>query len=149
MSSDLSCAFTNSSSRNGVDLLIGAPADNGGPTATLSLLSGSPAIDAGVPAGLFVDQRGYPRPAGIRSDVGALELNSALPDLAVLRLELGLLRMTGFGNAGQPCRLLRSADLSSWSLVASDRFSETGAVAFAEPLDATANGPVFYRLVMP
>lgn len=39
--------------------------DNGGPTPTLGLLAGSPAIDAGnnsgVPAGVTTDQRGFPR----------------------------------------------------------------------------------------
>jgi hypothetical protein len=52
--------------------------NNGGPTRTLALLSGSPAIDAGddllAPP---LDQRGYTR-AGV-SDIGAFEFNGTTP----------------------------------------------------------------------
>jgi predicted outer membrane repeat protein len=46
--------------------------DNGGPTETIALLSGSPAIDAGsgCPA---TDQRGIVRPQGSHCDIGAYE----------------------------------------------------------------------------
>jgi hypothetical protein len=52
-----------------------APLGNyGGPTQTLALLPGSPAIDAGVAvAGLTTDQRGVPRPQGQAPDIGAFE----------------------------------------------------------------------------
>jgi CSLREA domain-containing protein len=64
------------------DPLIGPLADNGGPTPTHALLAGSPAIDAGNPAGcadflgnvLSTDQRGFPRPVGPRCDIGAYEV---------------------------------------------------------------------------
>jgi hypothetical protein len=60
---------------------LGPLHDNGGPTQTEALLPGSPAIDAGNPAGctdnvgatLIVDQRGYLRPVGLRCDIGAFE----------------------------------------------------------------------------
>jgi hypothetical protein len=60
----------------GVDLKLGPLADNGGPTETHALLTGSPAIDAGSnPAGLVFDQRGYnyARVAGPAADIGAFE----------------------------------------------------------------------------
>jgi hypothetical protein len=55
--------------------------DNGGPTETIALLIGSPAIDAGKSVGLPTDQRGIPRPyddpfvANVSdgSDIGAFE----------------------------------------------------------------------------
>lgn len=53
---------------------LGPLADNGGPTPTLALLLGSPAIDAvtnGICGG--VDQRGVSRPQGGNCDVGAFE----------------------------------------------------------------------------
>ncbi len=67
--------------------LLGPLQNNGGLTATMALLSGSPAIDAGNPAGctdqfgnlLTVDQRGDPRPhegdgdGDNRCDIGAYE----------------------------------------------------------------------------
>jgi hypothetical protein len=54
---------------------LGPLADNGGPTETMALLPGSPAIDAGVAvAGVTTDQRGVPRPQGKAPDIGAFEL---------------------------------------------------------------------------
>ncbi len=56
------------------DPKLGPLADNGGPTLTMALLPGSPAIDAGdsflAPA---TDQRGYPRCVGLATDIGAFE----------------------------------------------------------------------------
>lgn len=56
--------------------LVGALADNGGPTPTHALLPGSPALDAGSnPLALPNDQRGegFPRTVGPASDIGAFE----------------------------------------------------------------------------
>ena len=56
------------------DPLLGPLADNGGPTMTLALLPGSPAIDAAIPLeGITTDQRGVPRPQGAAPDIGAFE----------------------------------------------------------------------------
>jgi len=65
------------------DPLLGALADNGGGTATMPLLPGSPAIDAGDDAGcLATDQRGAPR-ADLRCDIGAFELQHADSDTVI------------------------------------------------------------------
>lgn len=59
------------------DPMLAALADNGGPTQTLALLPGSPAIDAGNNvAALATDQRGpgYPRVVGVSADIGAYEV---------------------------------------------------------------------------
>jgi hypothetical protein len=69
MSSDGTCNFSNSGDRNNTDPMLGPLQNNGGPTQTMALPSGSPAIDAGNPSGckdgsghlLTTDQRGYPR----------------------------------------------------------------------------------------
>lgn len=61
--------------------LLGSLANSGGPTRTMALLVGSPAIDAGNPAlpgsggnaCLATDQRGAHRPIGARCDIGAYE----------------------------------------------------------------------------
>jgi hypothetical protein len=63
------------------DPLLGALGSNGGPSKTMALQSGSPAIDSGSSFGLLADQRGDPRPsdfptlanAGDGSDIGAFE----------------------------------------------------------------------------
>lgn len=58
----------------GVNPLLGALADNGGPNWTHALLAGSPAIDAGDNAACpATDQRGVARPQGARCDIGSYE----------------------------------------------------------------------------
>lgn len=66
-----------------INPMLGPLQDNGGPTATMALLGGSPAIDRGISGGLTTDQRGRPRPfdhllianapGGDGSDIGAYE----------------------------------------------------------------------------
>jgi hypothetical protein len=59
------------------DPLLDALADNGGPTLTLALMAGSPAIDAGNNvAALATDQRGagFLRHVGRHTDIGAFEV---------------------------------------------------------------------------
>jgi CSLREA domain-containing protein len=61
-------------SRSNTDPLLGALADNGGPTQTIALELGSPAIDAGNDAVCpSADQRGASRPQGSHCDIGAYE----------------------------------------------------------------------------
>ncbi|MBL8761017.1 MAG: right-handed parallel beta-helix repeat-containing protein [Phycisphaerae bacterium] len=68
----------------GVDPLLSSLSDNGGPTKTISLWTGSPAINKGLnPANLSGDQRGLPRVRGTAIDIGAFEF-SAIPTLASL-----------------------------------------------------------------
>jgi hypothetical protein len=65
-----------------LDPKLGPLQNNGGPTATMALLPGSPAIDAGddsvlgSPFFLTTDQRGpgFPRRSGVHVDIGAFEL---------------------------------------------------------------------------
>ncbi len=70
--SDSSCGFTATGDQQNTDPLLGPLANNGGPTFTHALLTGSPAIDAG-DTPLTTDQRGEPRPAGGADDIGAYE----------------------------------------------------------------------------
>ncbi len=67
-----------------IDPLLGPLQDNGGPTFTHELLSGSPAIDAGDPsftAPPYYDQRGpgYDRVANSHIDIGAFEVQIVTP----------------------------------------------------------------------
>lgn len=62
------------------DPLLGTLGDNGGPTQTIPLMAGSPAIDAGNHlANLSSDQRGlgFPRIAGAHADIGAFEVEGS------------------------------------------------------------------------
>jgi hypothetical protein len=66
--------------RWGTDPLLGSQADNGGPTLSHDLRAGSPAIDAGDPAGCpRTDQRGAARPVGSACDAGAVEALGEAP----------------------------------------------------------------------
>jgi hypothetical protein len=67
--------------------LLGALANNGGPTQTFALLTGSPAID-GVTStppnsAPSTDQRGVARPQGPLYDIGAFELDNTPPDTSI------------------------------------------------------------------
>jgi len=58
-----------------LDAKLGSLQNNGGPTPTMALLTGSPALDAGSDANAPpTDQRGVPRPQGTHVDIGAYEL---------------------------------------------------------------------------
>ncbi len=70
----------------GVDPKLGALADNGGPTQTQALLTGSPAINSGDPAITDgFDQRGsdFPRVRGGRVDIGAFEVQAEVSSFTV------------------------------------------------------------------
>jgi SdrD B-like domain len=64
-----------------LNAMLGALANNGGPTKTLLPLTGSPAINAGsntlVPSGTTKDQRGMTRISGGTVDIGAVEVQLA------------------------------------------------------------------------
>jgi hypothetical protein len=67
------------------DPMLGPLANNGGPTQTMALLPGSPALSAGVPlAGISTDQRGLPRVSGGMVDLGAFEVQRILLSPATL-----------------------------------------------------------------
>jgi len=84
LSSDSTCHFSSTRDLNNKNPKLGALHKNGGPTETMALQKGSPALDAGNPAGcrdfsgnlLKTDQRGLPRPGGGETtgcDMGAYE----------------------------------------------------------------------------
>ena len=60
-----------------LDAVLAPLGNYGGPTQTMALLPGSPAIDAGnnalIPAGITTDQRGLPRIVNGTVDIGAFE----------------------------------------------------------------------------
>jgi len=79
--------FSSGSGNTSDDPLLGALADNGGPTQTIALLGGSSAFGAGDnticsdPSTVnSVDQRGVRRPQGLHCDVGAFEVSQTPTD---------------------------------------------------------------------
>ena len=81
LDSDSTCSFNATGDLKSVDPKLGPLQDNGGPTETHALLTGSPAIDTGddsvlgSPLFLTTDQRGagFPRLQGTHVDIGAFE----------------------------------------------------------------------------
>lgn len=74
LSSDASAGFYASGSLNNTDPILGPLGNYGGPTLTVPLLTGSPAIDGGNTATApATDQRGHARPYGAAADIGAFE----------------------------------------------------------------------------
>jgi hypothetical protein len=81
--SSVGCTITGNTTGNitGTDPQLGTLLDNGGRTWTHAVLLGSPALNAGDPAGctdaagnlLTLDQRGFVRPTGGRCEIGAYE----------------------------------------------------------------------------
>jgi len=82
LSSDDTCDFGGPGDLNNIDAKLGRLQDNGGPTETMALLPGSPAIDSGNPSGcpdanghlLKTDQRGAPRPD--KEDTGGCDMGA-------------------------------------------------------------------------
>jgi hypothetical protein len=71
------CGFTQPSDITNTNPLLGPLANNGGPTQTMALMPGSPAIDHGGTAANGcppTDQRGVTRPQGPVCDIGAFEV---------------------------------------------------------------------------
>jgi hypothetical protein len=82
------CALSGDLTGNitGTDPMVAALANNGGATSTHALLLGSPAVNAGAPAGcndpagtrLTTDQRGFSRHAMGRCDIGSYERQTSV-----------------------------------------------------------------------
>jgi len=71
-----------------------------------------------------------------------------MPTLAISLSGTNGLNIVGSGNAGQPCRLLSSPDMSTWLPIATNQIGSDGTVLF---YDTCAPGGAcrYYRLVMP
>jgi hypothetical protein len=79
LAADSTCSFGVGEGRNGTDPRLGKLQNNRGPTDTMALLSGSPAIDAGDPNRCFgTDQRGAQ--AVGTCDIGAYEFKGVVPE---------------------------------------------------------------------
>jgi len=146
--SDASAVFTAPGSHNETDLKLGLLGDHGGPTPTIPLLWGSPAIDAGSDADCPpTDQCGRTRPALSQCDIGAFEF---VPD--EFRIVSSVLTssskrvLRGIGPASQSFHVDASADLSQWQEMGSGTVSSAG---WFEVEVASGGALRFYRTASP
>jgi hypothetical protein len=137
------CVVTGDPTGNiyGVDPLLGPLQDNGGPTWTMALLRGSPAIDQGSAAGLATDQRGVRRPfdvpgipnAADGSDIGAYEYTLPQPFISGTVGQSG----TNFclnvqGTSGYVYFVQASCDLVNWVTIGSAAADQNGRCQFVD-----------------
>jgi CSLREA domain-containing protein len=125
------CNFTQSTDISGQDPMLGSLADNGGPTQTMKLLAGSPAIDKGKSFGATTDERGtgFPRisdsptianaAGGDGSDIGAFERDSVSPNKPLITASSPKSpannnnpTLKGFAEAGSTVRIYTTANCS-------------------------------------
>lgn len=134
------------------DPKLGPLADNGGPTLTMALLPGSPAIDAGSAVGApATDQRGVARPQGPGVDIGAFELQQyqqSIPVFMAATIQNGTncqLQLSGL-VPNYSFNLLVSTNLQTWSIATNFTADVNGRFQFLDPMPAQC-GNRFYRLM--
>ena len=148
LSSDNSCAFAHIGSLNHTDPKLGPLANNGGPTLTMALLPGSPAIDAGDnSAAQPADQRGFPRVVGPNIDIGAYE-RCYLPVLQISPPQTNTVCLLVYGLPDQACRLMRSSTLANWLPLATNQIGANGTTVFQDGC-GTGQTCRFYRAMVP
>ena len=135
---------TASGSRSSTNPLLGALANNGGPTQTFALLTSSPAIDGvtfsapnGAPS---TDQRGVARPQGVRYDIGAFEGSETQAGAAFIvnttaDTNDGFCDISGQGIGNKDCSL-REAINAANALTGANTitFSVSGTITLASTL---------------
>ena len=147
LSSDATPAFSGAGSMSNTDPKLRPLADNGGPTLTMALVPGSPAINAGASIGApTTDQRGVARPKGGGVDIGAFEFEFEIPQIARFRLQSP--RQFWLQSCGLPDHtytLQSSTNLTYWSDLTN---LCVGADGFCTFVDSSSNGceRCFYRL---
>lgn len=146
LSSDATCGFGSEGSLNNTDPKLGALANQGNSTLTLSLRPDSPAIDAGDNAAAPpTDQRGIPRPFGTAPDIGAYEFATLLRVSRSPGHGIDIVVQDGMGVS---CCLWVSPNLTNWLPLATNVLSAEGTALFPQPLNTTA-APQFYRASTP
>ena len=123
-----------------LDPMLGPPANNGGPTQTMALLPGSPAIDAGnnalIPSGITTDQRGtgHPRIVNGTVDIGAVEFGGNT--LGSQTISFGALANQTYGATPVNLTATASSNLPVSFAIISGPATISGSV-----LTITARGP--------
>ncbi len=137
-----------------INAQLGPLQDNGGPTMTMALTFGSPALDKGNSGGITTDQRGAARPydfptvanasGGDGSDIGAFEFGS--PTMSIKLVGGNAVVSWSFSYGGFNLESETDLTLNSWTGV-------LGAQVLVGNQITVTNGPAtgnkFYRLKFP
>ncbi len=125
-------------------------ADNGGPTQTIALLAGSPAIGAGMNGAggftLFTDQRGYVPPAGVW-DIGAYQYNAVPPAAPTATLSAANVTPASYGQTSYTFSVTFASNAAiEESTLAGASVQVVPPSGIGSPIDASvistvANGP--------
>ena len=129
--SDASANFTDASSRNNTNPILGPLANHGGPTLTMSPMPTSPAIDASADDEYCsrTDQRGVPRPQGAHSDIGAVEATF----LSIVKLADGDVRLSYAGIPGESYTLEGKPAFSElWSAIETKPAGPGGSLQYSD-----------------
>ncbi len=135
-----------------VNPLLGPLADNGGPTQTMALLPGSPAINAGSSDASSVpqrDQRAYAH-NGVR-DIGAFEFAGIPLATTAVAKSGSTVTVSFYATAGDFHWLERKGALldREWQLVPGQTGLEAASDGFLQLSDSTADGAAaFYRVIL-
>jgi hypothetical protein len=129
---------------------------NGGPTPTMALLPGSPAIDKGKSFGLTTDQRGLPRPfvfpsipepsGGDGSDIGAFEVSPPILNIALAAPTNVVLSWLAYDSSFRLQAVTHLPASSNWTAVSGTPALIGNQYYLTNPANAPAR---FYRLVAP
>jgi len=143
ISSDATPTWTSGTSLSNTNPLLLPLANNGGPTLTMALGVGSPALNNGdcvlAPP---TDQRGYPRPSGPGCDIGAWEGAGGPVTLRILRESVSTNVITWATDIGTTYRVEGATALNAWSVLASNLPGTGGTAQFR----ATNAGIRFIRV---
>ena len=145
LSSDSTPALTGGGSSNRVNALLLPLANNGGPTLTMPLRVGSPALNAADPGNFpTTDQRGFARPQGAGPDAGAWEGAGGQVSLRVQR-QPGFPQLNTLSwptDTGVTYRVERAATLNNWNVLATN-IAGTGAQV---NYNVTNTGAAYFRV---
>ena len=144
ISSDATPVWTSGTSSNNTDPLLLPLANNGGPTLTMALGVGSPALDtADCSAAPATDQRGVARPSGPGCDIGAYE-RAEVFTLQIWRENAATNVIRHAAYLGHTYRLVKSVDLNAWTPAVTNIAPAGGWLEFHVP---ATGSPCFYRVL--
>jgi hypothetical protein len=143
LSSDTTPTWTSGTSLNNTDARLLPIAINGGPTMTMSLRVGSPALNKANPGNFPpTDQRGVARPQGAGPDIGAWEGAGGQITLAIFRENSSTNRITWLSDTGLTYRVEGATVLNAWSILTTGVPGNGGTVEYR----TTNSGLRYFRV---